>query len=192
MERVDLFTMIHKALRHALLQLNIEAGRTDYGDLAAVETLRTNWNRARKALGEHSEHEDGFIWPLLNRRAPGEADHLYVEHEEIHAYESQMEKHLRRLMDEPVVEKRRLMGAEFYRAMQRFTARCLTHFDDEEKLVLPRLWVLCDDDELQRAFVSIISSIDPEELAYERAHMMEAIDPVERARLESSVPVDVG
>lgn len=192
MDRRDLFTMIHKALRHALLGLNIQAGKTDYGDLAAVAEFRTAWNQVRKSLGEHSKHEDDYIWPLLNRRAPGEADPLYEEHVEIHAFEAQLDDHFQRLLAEPDVEKRRIMGQEFYRAMQRFTARCLTHFDNEERLVLPRLWALCDDGELDAAFASIISSIDPEEMAYERSHMIEALDPVELAQLRAGMPADVG
>jgi len=186
--RFDLFTMIHKGLRHALLELNVQAGRTDYGDPAAVRELQAAWASAGKALGGHSRHEDDFIWPLLAKRSPGEADVLYAEHEEIHAFEAKMDDHLSRLVAEEDDAARCLMGLEFYRAMQRFTALCLTHFDDEERKVLPRLWALCDDAELQQALASIMATIDEEELLYERKHMLESVDPTERERLQALAP----
>ena len=188
MSRFDLFTMIHKGLRHALLELNVQAGRTDYGDSAAVKELQAAWEGARRSLGGHSRHEDDYIWPLLAKRSPGEADVLYAEHVEIHAFEAKMDDHLSRLVAEPDDAVRKVMGLEFYRSMQRFTALCLTHFDDEERKVLPRLWALCDDEELQGALASIMAVIDEEERAYEFKHMLESVDPSERARLQGMAP----
>jgi len=188
LDRFDLFTMIHKGLRHALLELNVQAGRIDYGDPAAVAELARAWQRARGALGGHSRHEDDHIWPLLSTRSPGEADHLYVEHEEIHAFEAKMDEHLRHLAAMSDDAQRRMLGLEFYRSMQRFTALCLTHFDKEERSVLPRLWALCSDEELRDALASIMKEIDEDERAYEFEHMLESVDPTERARLQANAP----
>ncbi len=188
MSRFDLFTMIHKGLRDALLELNVQAGRTDYTNHADVEELRTAWEAAGRALGGHSRHEDDHIWPLLAKRSPGEADARYVEHEEIHAFEARMDDHLSHLMSQPEPGERTLLGLEFYRSMQRFTALCLTHFDEEERRVLPRLWALCDDEELQTAFASIMKEIDEDEKAHELKHMLESVDPAECERLLAMVP----
>ena len=41
MQRDDLFTTIHKGLRHAIFEVNVRAGATDYADAAAPTRTTT-------------------------------------------------------------------------------------------------------------------------------------------------------
>jgi hemerythrin superfamily protein len=188
MDRIDLLHFIHKALRHAMLTTNIESGRVDYADTDATKRIDEAWAQLRENLGHHAHHEDVVIFPLLQLRAPCETDELHHDHETIHDIEEEMTGLLDRLGTESDPGLRRLLGREFHRSMQHYTAVCLSHFDDEERHLMPRLWSLYDDAALEAAFGRIMATIGPEERDFTMAHMREALDPVEldalRARME--------
>ena len=184
MERLDLLHFIHKALRHAMLTTNLESGRVDYADADATEYIDAAWRQLRENLANHARHEDEIIFPLLDARAPGETDGLKDDHVTIHKLEGEMTRLLDRLSAETDAGLRRQLGCEFHRSMQRFTAVCLSHFDDEERHFMPRLWALYDDEALGAAFGRIMAVIEPAERDYAMAHMNEALDPVEREELQ--------
>jgi hypothetical protein len=189
MERFDLFHLIHKALRHAVLTFNIDSGRTDFTNDEAVAQLRASWSELCTNVGHHARHEDDIVFPLLGARAPaeprqpygwkGEVDGLTEDHVRIERLESDMDELLRRVQDSPDATTRRLLGREFHRAVQRYTAMCLLHFDDEERHLMSRLWTPYDDEELVAAFETIMSRVDAKERQYGLRHMADALDPVE-------------
>jgi hypothetical protein len=186
-ERIDLLHFIHKGLRHAMLTTNLESGRADYADADATKRVDEAWTLLRENLGHHAHHEDEIIFPLLTARAPGEADGLAHDHEVIQKLEAGMTDLLDQLTEANDPDLRRLLGREFHRSMQHYTAVCLAHFDDEERHLMPRLWALYDDDALGAVFGRIMGMIGPEEREYAMAHMSQALDPVEleglRARM---------
>jgi hypothetical protein len=189
MERFDLFHLIHKALRHAVLTFNIDSGRTDYTNDDAVAALRASWSELCTNIGHHALHEDEIVFPLLRARAPfeprhpygwtGEVEGLTDDHVRIERLESDMDEVLERVQDAPDATTRRVLGREFHRAVQRYTAMCLLHFDDEERHLMSRLWTLYEDDELVEAYERIMSVVDPKERQYGLRHMADALDPVE-------------
>jgi hypothetical protein len=164
MERDDLFTVIHKGLRHAIFEVNVRAGATDCADASAVAELQQPWERLHAALGGHSRHEDDYMFALLSDRVPGGADKLTQEHVRIHAAADQITTQFQRIAAEPRDEKRRMLGLERYRALQRFTAACLVHFDEEETEALARIWALCDDAEIADTRAAFMATIGPEEM----------------------------
>jgi hypothetical protein len=187
MQRFDMLQFIHKALRHAILSLNIESGRVDYVDTDETKRLDEAWMLLCQNLGHHAQHEDAIIFPLLDARAPGEAEELGREHEVIQRLEAGMTLLLDRVEEASDPDLRRLLGREFHRAMQHYTAVCLSHFDNEERHLMPRLWALYDDVALQGAFGRIMSTVGGAEREYTMEHMQQALDPTEleelRARL---------
>ena len=198
MERFDLLHNIHKALRHAMLTFNIESGRTDFSDPEAVSALGASWTQLRMNLGHHATHEDEIIFPLLSERAPGEprdpfgwegeVDALEADHVKIHDLEVEMDKLLARIEESAELATRRLLGREFHRSIQRYTAMALLHFDAEERRYMPRMWALYDDDELAETFGRVMATVGPEERQYAMGHMIEALDPVELAELRAHMP----
>jgi hypothetical protein len=192
MERFDLLHFIHKALRHAMLTTNIESGRVDFADADATKRFDEAWTGLRENLGHHAHHEDEIIFPLLEARAPGETHQLSRDHLVIHGLEDEMNGLLGRLSDTPDAGLRRLLGHELHRAMQHYTAVCLSHFDDEERHLMPRLWALYEDSDLEVAFGRIMATVGSDEREFTMAHMAEALDPVEletlRARLGAEAP----
>jgi hypothetical protein len=137
------------------------------------------------------------MFPLLRDRAPGEprspngwegeVEGLHDDHVRIQRLEAEMDELLGRIDEAPEPATRRLLGREFHRSVQRYTAMCLLHFDDEERHFMPRVWALYDDEELVHVFEQVMATIGPEEREYGIAHMTEALDPVEldevRARM---------
>jgi hypothetical protein len=189
-ERIDLLRFIHKALRHAILAINVESGRVDYADADEAKRLDEAWNELRENLAHHALHEDTIIFPLLDARAPGETAGLKHDHRVIQALEVEMSGLLDQLGAESTTDLRRLLGDEFHRSMQRYTALCLSHFDDEERHLMPRLWALYTDGELQAAFGRVMAMIGLEEREYATVHMTEALNPIElqalRERIEAA------
>jgi hypothetical protein len=195
MERFDLLHLIHKALRHAMLTFDVESGRIDFSDLEAVERLAASWSELRENLGHHARHEDEIMFPLLSDRAPGEprqpfgwegeVDALHDDHERIHRLEDELDALLRRIEQTPDRTTRRTLGREFHRSIQRYTAMCLLHFDDEERHFMPRVWALYDDAELVATFERVMAVVTPEERRYGMAHMTEALDPIELEELRA-------
>jgi hypothetical protein len=142
------------------------------------------WNLLRENRGHHAQHEDVIIFPMLEERAPGETAGLMHDHVVIHELEVAMTELLDRLSAETDPDLRQLLGREFHRSMQHYTAVCLSHFDDEERHLMPRLWALYDD-ALEAAFGPITATVDAEEREFTMAHMSEALDPQELVALRA-------
>ena len=199
MERFDLLHLIHKALRHAILTFNIDSGRTNYADPAEVATLKASFEELCTNLGHHARHEDEIIFPLLRARAPGEprnpwgwdgeVDALHDDHGRIQRFEIELEDLLRRIEGQSEPSTRRLLGREFHRSVQRYTAMALLHFDDEERRFMPRVWALYEDAELALTFDQVMACIDDDERQYGMRHMIEALDAVELDELRARMPV---
>jgi hypothetical protein len=179
MERFDLLHFIHKAMRHAMLTTNIQSGRVDYADGDSAQRMRESWSSLCVNLGNHAHHEDAIIFPLLETRSPGETVKLTGDHAVIHALEAGMTRLLDDLCAERDTATRRVLGREFHRSMQHYTAVCLDHFDDEERHLMPRLWALYDDDALQVTFGQIMATVGSDERDFTMANLTQALDPVE-------------
>jgi hypothetical protein len=197
MERFDLLHRIHKAFRHAILTFNIASGRADYADLTAVAGVVKEWSQLRENLARHAKHEDELIFPLLSARTSceprepfgwqTEVDALHEDHMRIAGFELEMNRLLRSIESASDDMMRRRLGREFHRSVQRFTAMCLLHFDDEERRFMPRIWSLYDDADLIRTFERVMETLGLEERGYAMAHMVEALDPVELQEVQQEL-----
>lgn len=138
------------------------------------------------------------MFPLLRDRSPGEprapygwegeVDGLHEDHARIKRLEAEIDELLGRIEQAPEPSTRRLLGREFHRSIQRYTAMCLLHFDDEERHFMTRVWALYDDEELFRIFERVMATIGPEERQYGMAHMTEALDPIELEEMRARMP----
>ena len=142
MNRLDVYSAVHKMQRARLFELTLEAGRVDPTDAVAVAGIAASVDALAEELASHAAHEDRFIHPVLRVRAPVLAAALDAEHAVI-------EGRLRRLHD----AARASISTpgdpnDVYRALAAFTATYLEHLRVEEGQVLPMLWESCSDDEL--------------------------------------------
>lgn len=119
---IDLYSMPHKALRHALAVAGVMLGADDPEAVEVVHSVLDD-------LAAHGRHEDEFIHPVLGRHLPALLVDLDSQHGALTA-----------AIDE---NRRALDGAsrvDAYRTFQRLVAANLVHLDHEESVVLPALW----------------------------------------------------
>lgn len=152
MERVDLYSAVHKMQRARLFELTFEVGRLDPCDRDGRAALARAVDATVDELVAHAGHEDVFIHPALRRVAPPIAAELEREHETLAAALGDVRDSATRCaagIDEPTT---------LYRGLASFTARYLDHLAREEGAALPALWGGCDDDELVGILASFRSS----------------------------------
>ena len=155
MNRVDVYTAVHKMQRSRLFELTVAAGRADSIDTVTSTRLAGAVSALADELTSHAEHEDRFIHPLLRIKVPELAAALGAAHVEL-------DSHLVTLK-----QTARTQGAggedpnALYRALASFTAIYLEHLAVEEGEALPALWGHCSDDELHGIMTSFKASRSP-------------------------------
>jgi iron-sulfur cluster repair protein YtfE (RIC family) len=157
MNRLDVYSAVHKMQRARLFELTTEAGRTDVADTRAAEEIAGAVEAMIEDLLAHADHEERFIHPLLSQKAPEVASILEAAHFQLDALMGELSDRARNAetsADDP---------NGLYRALARFTAAYLEHLDDEEQKALPILWDACSDDELMGILISFKGSRTPTE-----------------------------
>ena len=154
--RVDLFTDIHKALRKGLFDLTVQAGATDWDEPDAVEALAAAWELLVELLRCHTVHENDHIFRLLhgtaNAAAAPEDDHRDLDD-------------LLDDLDERFTALRADASApaalDWYRDLNRYIAATLEHLHVEETVVLPALWAVRSDEELNDCRAEFLAVTPP-------------------------------
>lgn len=179
MNRLDVYTAVHKMQRARLFDLTVEAGKTDPDDVVAVTRLVVAIDGLATELVTHGEHEDRFIHPLLREKAPALAAELEVAHVELDARLHQLRQVAATYATSPGDPN------VVYRALAAFTATYLDHLGIEEGQALPALWDGCTDEELMSILVSFKGSrSDAENLASVLAQLA-TLNPPEVLRMVS-------
>ena len=70
MNRLDVYTAVHKMHRARLFSLTVEAGQADPADAVTTTRLAVAVDALAAELVAHAEHEDRFIHPLLRTGLP--------------------------------------------------------------------------------------------------------------------------
>jgi len=172
-DRIHLYTKIHKAQRAWLTQAMVAAGRLDAGDAAAAQIAAADARRLVHHLHEHAEHEERFIHPLLREAAPEIASRLDAEHIALDAALAGL-----------TVSAESLDGAQLYHALSGFVVRYFPHLEIEEREAMPALWRYCDDgalmDRILRPFISARSRA---EMADDLRLQIGSVSPQEERQL---------
>ena len=142
MNRLDVYTAVHKMQRARLFEVTVDAGRVDPTDSLAVARIAAAIEALGEELSLHAEHERRFIHPVLRLRAPELADALDADHVLLDGRLDQ----LRAVARASVVTLGDPNGV--YRALAAFTAAYLEHLTVEEGQALQALWESCSDEEL--------------------------------------------
>ncbi|HXD78028.1 MAG TPA: hypothetical protein VN616_09495 [Puia sp.] len=149
MKRIKPYDVPHKGLRHALSQLSLSAGRTDYSDRQQVAELHRLGTRVFSILSIHAEDENSVTLAHLETRCPGAAEHDLDDHERIHSLQDNLERLLAEIYDGSAKGKDLSeAGGEFYIAFSEFHGQYLLHTAEEERVTQPLLWQYFTDEEL--------------------------------------------
>ena len=179
MNRLDVYTAVHKMQRARLFNLTMEAGRTDPSDSVTTARLASAVHVVGAELVAHAGHEDRFIHPLLRQKAPALAAELDAAHAEL----------------EVKLDELRHVAATYatapghpnvlYRALASFTAGYLDHLTREEGDALPALWESCNDEELMGILVSFRGSRSDAENLTSVLAQLATLNPPEIAQMAS-------
>jgi hypothetical protein len=134
--RVDIYTLIHKAQRVHLFGLSFQVALADMSDETQVAAIEETLVEIIKHLKEHAEHEECFIHPLFAEIGT-QAVKFNSEHNEI---DKQLQK-----LEVIIAEKK---WHELYAEFNKFLAFYLKHQNDEEEAQREVLWKHFDDQRL--------------------------------------------
>lgn len=178
--RIDFYSGIHKGLRRLLFAMAARMGAADYGNSAEVAALQAEWEFLAEHMRRHSLNEDRFMHPLLLRHVPVDFAQMEAEHHDLEPELERLEASVRALSTIAEPAERLAAGKALYRAFNRFVAGYLVHIDEEEDQVLPRLWAVCPDAELEAMMAEFKASVPPEVMAGNLEMLMPALAPHEQ------------
>ena len=180
--RVDMYAGIHKALRALMADTLLAVGRMDSED--ALERAQVT-QRVLELLDfcrSHLRHENDFIHPALEARAPGASGKIAHEHEEhLQAIVALADQATALLQCEPAA--RPAAALALYRALSLFIAHNFEHMHVEETAHNAVLWARYTDAELIDLHNALVASIPPDEMMYVLRWMVPFMNPAERAAM---------
>ena len=183
MQRDDLFTDIHKAIRRGLFEATLQFGATDWDDPEEVAAAAVTWRPLHDLLQSHTRHEDDHILRLLDGRGPSSAARAGDEHRDL----DDLLDELTATVDRAVQHPDPTTGRAAYRDLCRFIAAYLPHLHAEETEVMPRIWELCSDEEIAATRGAFMAEIGDAEREYTIGLLLPSIDGPTRDRMMSAL-----
>jgi hypothetical protein len=180
--RVDLYAGIHKALRAFMADTLLAVGRMDPTDDAEVAQVEQRVLQLLGLCGGHLAHENAFVHPAIEARAPGASDRIAHEHED-HA------RHIAQLAEMTAQvraagpQQRHAVALGLYRALALFIAENFQHMHVEETAHNAVLWARYTDAELLAIHDALVASIAPDEMMAVVRWLVPFMNPLERFHL---------
>ena len=180
--RLDLYVGIHKALRALMADTLLAVGRLDTDD--ALELAQTS-QRVVQLLdfcGGHLTHENDFVHPALEARAPGASETIAHEHK-THVQHLASLSALAGELLQSAPAGRAATALALYRQLSLFIADNFQHMHVEETAHNAVLWSRYTDAELAAIHNALIASIPPEEMMFTVRWLVPFMNPVERTAM---------
>jgi hypothetical protein len=186
--RLKSYDIPHKALRNALSQLSLLAGKTDFSNKKEVEQLYHLGSDVFMMLNKHAEDENVVVLADLESRCPGASKHDTEDHTSLHVTQHQLEELLNKIHSDAQAGKNVTAdGEEFYLAFSEYHSIYLEHTAEEERITQPLLWKYFTDEELIGHRGRIMSTMPPEMLLKWFRFILPAQNPMERAAMLTGV-----
>src|ERR1022692_3642552 len=122
MQRVDLFTTVHKALRALIYHLSTMLQTADFTDERATTASLAALEHFLELLHEHAMHEDRTVFAETHKFEPEMVDELEAEHHQIDVHLDQVHKSSARVLAATTNEERIAAGDSLNRAVNNFIA----------------------------------------------------------------------
>ena len=161
--RLDIYGVIHKAVRAALCDALVLLGRSDPQDDADLDEMAERVRGLLVFCGQHLRHENDFLHPALEARAVGTSAEVSDDHVEHVASIRSLEQQLQQLMQTPA-PARNAAALSFYHRLSHFVAENLEHMLVEESRHNAALWQHYNDAELAEIHNALVGSIPPAEM----------------------------
>jgi len=161
--RLDMYSGIHKALRAFMADTLLAVGRMDPADETELAGVAVRVLRLLALCRDHLEHEDRFVHPAIEARAPGASELVAHEHQEHLGRLAQLAAQLEVLRAAPPAQREGEAQA-LYGALALFVADNFRHMHVEETAHNAVLWARYTDAELAALHDAIVGSIPPQEM----------------------------
>lgn len=181
-ERCNLYTDIHRALRHLMSDTLLRLGRVDVDD---AEEFAATLAQVELLLGfctSHLEHENEFLHRAIEARQPAGAARTAADHVE-HAASIAALGDEARALAAAVAGERAPRALRLYRRLALFVAENFQHMHVEETLNAATLWAHYTDAELNALHERLLATLAPEEHLLVARWLVPAIRPAERAAM---------
>jgi hemerythrin-like domain-containing protein len=175
--RLDLYANIHKGLRAFMAHTLVRVGRLDPHDPAEVDEVGAEVQALLEICRRHLQHENEWIHPALQARAPGSVAQGTIEHEGHLVAIDGLRQMLERLSHDAAA------APALYAALSRFVAENFEHMQREETEHNAVLWATHTDEELYALHERILANIRPEEMQVALRWMLPHLAPAERAEV---------
>lgn len=182
MQKLDLYTHIHKAIRVLLFETVQTVARTDFSRDSELAPAVARLSLSIRLTRQHAEHEDREIHPHLHRLAPEVAADLEAGHDRFDGLDRELEGYLQRLEGAGPAE-RVSIGQRIHSLLGTLVAEHLQHMAVEESRANRLLWAHLDSTELLAIQDRILALISPEDMALWLELMIPAGNLSERAAL---------
>jgi hypothetical protein len=173
--RVDLYGVIHKALRVELFETATLIARTNFADPDDRSATIAAYRNTMGFVSEHGTHEDTFVNTAVESASPGLAADVVAQHEEIEALSASLDELVSELEASSGMAAI-AAGARLHRAYSDFLAVYTGHMKLEEGAVSDALWSAYDDEQLAGIRTELQASIPPPRFAEWFARMTAAMN----------------
>jgi hypothetical protein len=184
-ERFDLYSLVHKGIRHLMQGTLLRLGQMDLSDPAEVAATLQGLEEMLLFLDTHVSNEE-VVHVAVDQRDPGHlVGVLRGDHDDhLRAIEAMRTDAagLARSFEESAAA-RRARARHLYLAVSRFVAENLLHMAVEETEMNALLWRLFDDGELVGLWGKIVAKETPEQLVRGVRWIIPAVSSEERAQL---------
>jgi hypothetical protein len=193
-EREDLYAGIHKALRAFMVDTLVAVGRADPTDPQEVAEACGRVEALMHMCDAHVHHENRFIHPAIEARAPGVSHLVAGEHHGHLEHIGRLRMQASQLPALDAYDRKQALHA-LYLAISLFVAENFVHMHVEETLHNAALWEHYDDGELLAVHDALVASIQPAESMQVMRWMLPQMNAPERLRtmigIRSGAPAPV-
>lgn len=179
MNRLHLYTTIHKALRARMGQVLVGVGQMDAGDDGHCREVVADVEQLLYVMHGHLETENAFLHPAIEARHPGALTEIVADHAAQELVIERLRQHAQAILALSGGE-RAAFCLNFYRELAVFVADNLTHMQEEEHQNQQLLWSAYSDAELHEIHGAILASLPPEKMTVILPWMISAISHAER------------
>lgn len=184
-QRVDIATPIHKAVRRILFDHALRLASTDFADEDECRATLEQTARALTLLRQHGSHEDEFVFPVLAETALSLAREASLQHEKLEVRMREIDRLI--VTTRAMTQKERPEASRWLtRVFNAFVAEQLRHLEFEETEVNAALWASRSDEELLSIRARIQSRVSPEDAPVWYSLLLSSVDASERRLLGAS------
>lgn len=184
--RCNMYAGIHKALRAAMADTLVAVGRVDALDEQELERTGERVRDLLEFCRVHLRHENEFLHPAIESRAPGATAAVAHDHDE-HLRHIELLASAVATLPASAPEARRAAAGSLYGELALFIAENFHHMHVEETAHNAVLWARYTDAELVAMHEAMLASVPPEEMMPALRWLVPAMDPQERAMLLGDV-----